>query len=513
MACQAVRGVIRNLPAPILAVGLLLSPEGTASASTVPNRPNILFIMADDHAAHALSCYGSRINTTPNLDRLANEGMRFRNCFAVNSICTPSRAAILTGKYSHINGVTVFNRFDGSQPTVAKMLQAAGYHTGMIGKWHLTSDPTGFDYWNILPGQGVYHDPEYIELGQRKKIPGYVTDSITDLSIEFLKKRPKDKPFFLMCHHKAPHRPWEPDAKHAHLFEDVDLPEPDTFNDDYQTRSAAAAEATMRIDKNLTRNDLKIRPPAELKGMERARWNQTVDLTMEVTNHSQTQKLEGQALKRWKYQRYIKDYLRCVASVDDNVGRLLAYLDQEGLTDNTIVIYTSHQGFFLGDHDWFDKRFMYEESLRMLFLIRYPGKIKAHTVSDRMILNVDFAPTFLEYAGLPIPAEMQGRSFAPILNGKPPKVWRTSMYYRYYHYPGDHQVQQHYGVRTERYKLIFFHRLNQWELFDLAKDPHELNNVYASPEYARTVRQLKSELKRLRRDLNDHDQFADGPPN
>ena len=509
----AIRSVLLSPLVVLLALGHLSNLEGAGAGSALPNRPNILFIMADDHAAHALSCYGSRINKTPNLDRLANEGMRFLNCFVVNSICTPSRAAILTGKYSHINGVTVFNRFDGSQPTVAKMLQAGGYHTGMIGKWHLTSDPTGFDYWNILPGQGVYHDPDFIELGQRKKIPGYVTDIITDLSIDFLKKRPKDKPFFLMCHHKAPHRPWEPDAKHAQLFENVDLCEPDTFNDDYRTRCDAAAEATMRIDKNLTRNDLKVRPPAELKGKELAAWNQKVDLEMEVTINGHQQKLNGQALKQWKYQRYIKDYLRCIASVDDNVGRLLAYLDQEGLTDNTIVIYTSDQGFFLGDHDWFDKRFMYEESLRMPFLIRYPGKIKPHTVSDEIILNVDFAPTFLEYTGLPIPVEIQGRSFEPILSGKPPKDWRKSMYYRYYHYPGDHQVQQHYGVRTDRFKLIFFHRLNQWELFDLAEDPHELNNVYAAPAYAHTVKQLKSELERLRQQLNDHDQYVDGPPN
>jgi len=244
-----------------------------------------------------------------------------------------------------------------------------------------------------------------------------------------------------------------------------------------------------------------------------AAWNQKVDLEMDVNSHGQKQNLTGQSLKQWKYQRYIKDYLRCVAAVDDNVGRLLAYLDQEGLTDNTIVIYTSDQGFFLGDHDWFDKRFMYEESIRMPFLIRYPGRIKPHAVSDKMILNIDFAPTFLEGAGLSIPGDIQGRSFASIMSGKPPKDWRRSMYYRYYHYPGDHQVQQHYGVRTDRYKLIFFHRLNQWELFDLAKDPHELNNVYAAPAYARTVRELKSELERLRRELNDHDQYVDGPPN
>jgi arylsulfatase A-like enzyme len=500
---------------PLLIAGVLslVSFATPAAERADHSRPNILFIMADDHAAHAMSCYGSRINKTPNLDRIVNEGMRFLNCFAVNAICTPSRAAILTGKYSHINGVTVFNRFDGSQPTVAKMLQKAGYHTGMIGKWHLTSDPTGFDYWNILPGQGKYHDPDFIEMGNRKMIKGYATDIITDLSISFLKDRPKDKPFFLMCHHKAPHRPWEPDEKHAHMYDDVEIPEPETFNDDYKTRSAAAPEATMRIDRNLTRNDLKIKPPPGLKPKELAKWNQTVDMEMEVDVKGEKKTLTGQALKKWKYQKYIKDYLRCIASVDDNVGRLLDYLEQAGLKEDTIVIYTSDQGFFLGDHDWFDKRFMYEESLRMPFLIRYPDKIKPGTTQSDMILNVDFAPTFLEYAGLPIPSEIQGRSFVSLLNGEHPKNWRKTMYYRYYHYPGDHQVQQHYGVRTERYKLIYFHRINQWEFYDLQKDPHELNNLYGEPAYAATITELKSEMERLRKNLNDHDQYVEGPPN
>ena len=492
---------------------LNVCPVAPAAERASPNRPNILFIMADDHAAHAISCYGSKINKTPNIDRIGNEGMRFLNCFAVNAICTPSRAAILTGKYSHINGVTVFNRFDGSQWTVAKDLQKAGYHTGMIGKWHLTSDPTGFDYWNILPGQGKYYDPDFIEMGTRKAMKGYATDIITDSAIEFLKNRPKGQPFFLMCHHKAPHRPWQPDAKHAHMYDDVEIPEPETFNDDYKTRSAAAPEATMRIDRNLTRNDLKIKPPPGLQPKEVAKWNQTVDMEMEVDVNGQKKTLTGQALKKWKYQKYIKDYLRCIASVDDNVGRLLDYLDKAGLKDNTIVIYTSDQGFFLGDHDWFDKRFMYEESLRMPFLIRYPGKIKAGTTESDMILNVDFAPTFLDFAGLTAPSEVQGRSFVSLLGGEHPTDWRKAMYYRYYHYPQDHRVQQHYGIRTERYKLIFFHRINQWELYDLQKDPHELDNIYSDPHYAATVSELKSEMERLRKQLNDHDQYVDGPPN
>jgi arylsulfatase A-like enzyme len=460
-----------------------------AAALTTPaaaaDRPNILHIMADDHAAHAISAYGSKVNQTPNIDRIAQGGMRLTNCFVTNSICTPSRAAILTGKYAHINGVPVFNRFDGSQPTLAKYLQAAGYHTGMIGKWHLGSDPTGFDYWNILPGQGLYHDPVFITKDGRAKHPGYCTDLITDFSLDFLKNRPKDKPFFLMCHHKAPHRPWQPDEKHAKQWETVQVPEPPTLNDDYSTRSDAAREATMRIDRDLRPSDYKQTPPAGLSETE---------------------------LKKWKYQRYMRDYLACIASVDDNVGRLLDYLDREGLANNTIVIYTSDQGFFLGDHNWFDKRFMYEESLRMPFVVRWPGHIKPGTTSDAMVLNVDFAPTLLAAAGLPVPADMQGHSALPVLEGRPPPDWRASMYYRYYHYPMDHQVQPHYGVRTHRYKLIYYNKINQWELFDLEKDPHELRNVYADPANAATVQTLKDEMYRLKAELKDENQFQDQLP-
>jgi arylsulfatase A-like enzyme len=438
--------------------------------------------MSDDHAAHAVGAYGSRINATPNIDRIARDGMRFDRCFAVNSICTPSRAAILTGKYSHSNGVPVFNRFDGSQPTVAKYLQAAGYHTGIVGKWHLGSDPTGFDYWSILPGQGVYLDPVLIEMGTRKKMTGYVTDIIADLSIEFLKKRPRDKPFLLFTHNKAPHRSWVPDAKHAKLYEDAEIPAPATFDDDYSGRSSAAREATMRIDRDLTPTDLKVPPP---------------------------EGLSPDARKKWNYQRYIKDYLRCVASIDDNVGRLLDSIEAEGLRESTVVVYTSDQGFFLGDHNWFDKRFMYEESIRMPFLVRYPGRVAAGSACERLVLNVDFAPTLLELAGLPIPSDIQGRSFVPLLDGKTPEGWRTSFYYRYYHYPQHHRVQPHYGVRTETHKLIFFNRIGEWELYDFVKDPHELKNVYADPAYAETVTKLKAEMERLRRELRDEDQFAD----
>ena len=310
------------------------------------SRPNILFIMSDDHASHAISSYGSRINQTPHLDRIAEGGMILQNCFCVNSICTPSRANILTGKHSHLNGVkTLGDNFDGRRPSVAKMLQADGYQTAMVGKWHLghggNADPTGFDYWNVLPGQGLYHDPVMIEPHGRTTHKGYATDIITDFSLEWLQNRDRDRPFFMMCHHKAPHRPWDSDDKHADMFEDGDVPMPDNFFDDYANRSNAAKEAKMRVFGDMSERDLKIDklgpPPEGLSDEERANWN---------------------------YQRYIKEYLRCVASIDDNVGRMLDYLDEDGVADDTIVIYTSDQGFFLGDHGWYDKRFMYEESLR-----------------------------------------------------------------------------------------------------------------------------------------------------
>lgn len=460
----------------VLSMVLLMVPGWAAAADA---RPNILFIMTDDHAAHAMSCYGSRVNKTPNLDRIAAEGMRFTNCFCTNSICGPSRAVILTGKYSHVNGYTQNERrFDGSQPNVAKHLRAAGYQTALVGKWHLGSDPTGFDYWNILPGQGEYFNPGMIEMGVRSKRPGYVTDLVTDVAIDYLERRDREKPFFLMYHHKAPHRNWQPDAKHRNLYDDVDLPEPETLFDDWSHRGTAARDQQMTIAEHLTPTDLKVPPPAGLS---------------------------GRALTSWKYQRYMKDYLRCVASVDDNVGRVLDYLDRTGLAKNTIVIYTSDQGFFLGDHGWFDKRFMYEESLRMPLVIRWPGHIRPGSTCDKMVLNLDFAETFLDCAGQAAPADMQGRSFRGILEGQPPADWRTSMYYRYYEFPQPHHVHPHYGVRTEQYKLIHYPGLGEWELFDLAKDPRELRSVYGDAAYAKVEGDLKAELARLRQQYKDDD--------
>jgi len=460
----------------------------------VSKHPNILFIMSDDHASHAMSCYGSRINETPNLDRIAREGMRFDNCFCTNSICTPSRATILTGTYNHVNGVTTLDsRLDGRLPNVAKLLQRAGYQTAIVGKWHLghggVHDPTGFDYWNVLPGQGLYHDPTMIEMGTHQVLKGYATDLITDLSLRWLDERDPHRPFFLMCHHKAPHRPWEPDAAHADMYEGVDIPEPPTFHDDYSHRAQAAAEARMRIDRDLTPTDLKQPVPEGLSAEEE---------------------------KSWKYQRYIKDYLRCVASVDDNVGRLLTYLDEEGLAEDTIVIYTSDQGFFLGDHGWYDKRFMYEESLRMPFIVRYPREISPGSVSEDMILNVDFAPTFLDYAGVDVPQDFQGRSFRQLLAGRRPEGWQDSMYYRYWMHLAHHNVYAHYGLRTLRYKLIYYYadalgqpgavddsREPEWELFDLESDPHELHSVYHDPAYASVANELRRQLRDLQESLGD----------
>ena len=472
-------------------------------------RPNIVFIMTDDHAAHAISAYGSRVNSTPSLDRLAREGALLRNVFATNSICTPSRAAILTGQYSHVNGVTMFNRFDSSRATVARRLQAGGYYTGMIGKWHLGSDPVGFDRWEILPGQGAYVNPVlYTATGEKTYSGRYATDVITDLAIDFMKSRPRNKPFFLMLHHKAPHRPWEPDAAHGSRFTDRWIPEPATFWDSYDTRTDALHENQQRVAADLTRRDLKLQPPADLQGAQLTAWLTTKPDTVTTMRNGESVTLTGEALARWKYQRLMQDYLATVQSVDDNVGRVLDFLDRNSLSKNTMVIYTSDQGFFLGDHGLFDKRFMYEESLRMPFLVRWPAAIKAGTRSDAVALNVDFAPTFLEAAGMSVPGDMQGRSVLPILRGRTPDDWRTSMYYRYYHDPGDHNTRAHYGVRTRTHKIIHFWKKDQWELFDLVNDPSELHNLYGQPGQEKLTAALKAELIRLKRAVGDNDQLA-----
>ena len=500
---------MKPLAAGLLAVATLV-PTGLPAQAQRAGRSNIVFIMTDDHAAHAIGAYGSRINKTPHLDRLAQEGALLTSVFATNSICTPSRAAILTGQYSHINGVTMFNRFDSSRMTVARLLQRGGYYTGMIGKWHLGSDPVGFDRWEILPGQGVYRDPVlYTATGDKTYTGRYATDVITDLALEFLENRPRGKPFFLMMHHKAPHRPWEPRDDHAAHFAAQRIREPVTFWDSYATRTDALHENQQRVGADLTNRDLKLAPPAGLGAQELARWLLLKPDSVSIDRDGQRVTLTGEALVRWKYQRYMQDYLATVQSVDDSVGRVLEFLDKAGLARNTMVVYTSDQGFFLGDHGLFDKRFMYEESIRMPFLVRWPASVKPGTRSDALALNIDFAPTFLDVAGLPMSADMQGRSLLPVLRGRPPSDWRTSMYYRYYHDPGDHNTRMHYGVRTRTHKLIYFWKKDQWELFDLINDPYELHNLYGEPGQDNLTASLKTELARLKREMRDDDRLAD----
>lgn len=467
----------------------------TAGATAVPafafaaRRPNILYIMANDHAANAISAYGSSINRTPNIDRIGRDGVRLDNCFCTNSLCAPSSAVIVTGQYSHMNGVkSLIDTLDPERPSVAKLLQAGGYATAIVGQWDLQKKPSGFDYWNILTGQGSYYDPEFVEMGSLKKHRGYCTDLITDFSLNWLRNRLKDEPFFLMCHHMAPHRDWQPGPEHKYDFAAQTIEEPFTLYDRYENRAAAARRGSMRVGENLTKADLRFDIPPELK---------------------------GDALRRWSYQRFIRNYLRCIESIDEGVGKMLNWLSSEDLTENTVVIYTSDQGVFLGDHGWFDKRFMYEESIRLPFLIRYPKEIE-HSINKDVILNLDFAETFLDYAGLPVPATMQGRSFRQNLRSKTPHGWRTSMYYRYWMHLAGYNVAAHYGVRTERYKLIYYYGKAlgtsgsidkdtppEWELFDLLMDPRELSNVYADPKYHQQVIELKALLDKLQKDYGD----------
>ncbi|MFO1066078.1 MAG: sulfatase [Pirellulales bacterium] len=473
-------------------------------------QPNILFIFSDDHAQAAISAYGSKVNETPHLDRLAREGARFTNSFVTNSICTPSRATLLTGQYSHLNGVPVFNRFDGSRDNVAKRLQAGGYFTGMIGKWHLGSDPTGFDRWIVLPGQGVYHNPVFLVPGHRLNIQGHCTDITGDLGVEFLETRPKDKPFFLMLHQKAPHRAWEPDARNAAKFKDKVFPEPSTLFDDYATRPAALPENEQTVAKDLTRRDLKLEPPADLKGPALNQWLNEKPMEVEVGGR----KLTGKELVQWKYNRYMQDYLACVQGVDDNVGKVLDYLDKTGLAENTIVFYTADNGWYMGELGLYDKRFMYEPGLRTPLIVRGPG-IKKGTTPDQFTANIDLAPTFLDLAGLTIPDSMQGRSLAPVLRGESPSDWRNSVYYRYYHDPGHHNTRAHYGVRTATHKLIYYWKKDAYEMFDLKADPNEQHNLLFSeteakqPAVAAKFAELKTELARLQRQYGDDGRYAD----
>lgn len=475
-------------------------------------RPNIIYIMSDDHAAHAISAYNGiykDVAPTPNIDRLAAEGAIFMNTFCTNSICGPSRASILTGKYSHRNGFYKNEggvQFDGSQSTFPKYLKEAGYTTAMVGKWHLGSEPTGFDYYKyhiLSGGQGTYWNPTYNENGTEVSETGYATNFAGDFALDWLEnKRDKSKPFCLLYQFKAPHRAWKPDSIYMELFEGIEMPYPETFNDDYSGRELTAGNTMMTIENHLTRKDLKMTPPPGLSPQELHLWERTGDKG-EYVSPSDT--LSGMALKRWKYQKYIKDYLACVRSVDDNVGRLLTYLDESGLAENTIVVYTADQGFYLGDHGWYDKRFMYEESLRMPFLIRYPGSIDPGQKMEQLTLNIDFGPTLLDMAGVKIAGDMQGESFAPMLRGEDQYEWRDAIYYHYYEYPKWHQVQPHYGIRTGQYKLIhFYYDIDVWELYDLKEDPHEMNNLYELPEHEALIKDLKERLLQLQEQYGDN---------
>jgi len=489
-----------------------LSRAGELMARRGKPKPNILFIFSDDHAVQAISTFGSKVNKTPNIDRIANEGIALERCFCCNSICAPSRAAVLTGKHSHINGLmTNGNLFDGSQMTFPKRLQKVGYQTALIGKWHLRSDPTGFDHWQILPGQGNYYNPDFIDANGKTRYTGYVTDITTDLALDWLKnERDADKPFLLMCQHKAPHRTWAPGPRHLTMYDDVTIPEPLTLFDDYANRNPALQNNEMEIGRHMMMEyDLKVAGSEvkdvlgrafknpELRRMtpeQRARW----DAAYEPKNQAfREAKLTGKDLVRWKYQRYIKDYLRCVASVDDNVGRLLDYLDGAGLADNTLVIYSSDQGFYLGEHGWYDKRWMYEESFRMPFVARWPAAIKPGTRTRALAQNIDFCPTFLEAAGIDVPQEVQGKSLMPLFRGHA-RNWRKSLYYHYYE-KGEHNVPRHQGVRSDRYKLIHYYDSDTWELFDLEQDPQELKSIYDDPAAGEIRRQMHAELKRLRK--------------
>ncbi len=509
---------------------LILLTHCTESGNTTEtkeplSRPNIIFIMTDDHAYQAISCFGSELIETPNIDRIAAEGVLFKNSFVTNSICAPSRAVLLTGQYSHRNGLRD-NRdvFDGSQMTFPKLLQEAGYSTAIVGKWHLKTAPTGFDYWNVLIGQGQYYNPVMIENGDTSNHIGYTTDLITDFTLDYLDNRNTDKPFCVLYHHKAPHRNWMPKLEDLPEVLSKEYPLPPTFYDDYSTRTAAASEQDMRIEDMYMSMDMKLLPEdygvetgsggnAQFSKMVEKNWMETIlgRFTPEqreawdeyydpIRKDFRERNLQGKELLEWKYQRYMQDYLGSVKAVDDNIGRLLAYLDENNLTENTVIVYTSDQGFYLGEHGWYDKRFMYEESLRMPLVMRYPAGVNGGQKIEDMVLNLDFAPTILDYAGVQVPEQMQGASFRPLVEGQQPDDWRQAMYYHYYEYPhGWHDVKKHEGVRTHQHKLIhFYDDIDAWELYDLDKDSLEVNNVIDDPAYAPVVEDLKAQLQQFR---------------
>ncbi|MBC8355573.1 MAG: sulfatase [Planctomycetes bacterium] len=495
----------------------------TSAISLAADRPNIVFIFTDDHAPHAIGAYDGwlkNVNPTPNIDSLARQGMLFQNSFCTNSICGPSRAVIQTGKHSHINGfMTNGNRFDGDQQTFPKLLRKVGYRTAMIGKWHLGTDPQGFDYWRVLPGQGDYYNPFFKTPQGRVKMDGYCTDLVTDMAINWLKEEASsDQPFMLMCQHKAPHRTWMPALRHLHLYDDIEIPEPATLFDKWEDNASPARFQEMEIDRHLhlvgdvfgpqpsgfdimkEKTDRSgIKNLARMTEEQLKAWNAAYGPKNEAMLKA---KLTGKDLIRWKYQRYIKNYLRCIKGVDESVGRLMTYLHDAGLEDNTIVIYSSDQGFYLGDHGWYDKRWMYEESFKMPLIVKWPGVTKPRTVNKQLVQNLDYAETFLDVAGAEVPADMQGRSLVPLFKGETAD-WRESLYYHYHEYPSVHMVAKHFGIRTGRYKLIRFYQFDEWEFYDLKNDPEELTNQYSNPKYAGVVAKLLDDLKGLRTQYAD----------
>ena len=480
---------------------------------------NIVYIMTDDHTAQMMSCYDKRYMHTPNLDRIAEHGVRFTSSYVANSLSGPSRACMITGKHSHANGFTDNTTcvFDASQPTFPKMLQRAGYQTAVFGKWHLESLPTGFDKWEIVPGQGDYYNPRFIEMnGDTINQKGYLTDLITDKSIDWIEnQRDKDKPFCILIHHKAIHRNWLSKIEDLHLYEDRTFPVPRNFYDDYEGRPAAAAQE-MSIDKDMDliydlkmdRDDLNssLKPTylnmiKRMNPQERKAWHEFYD---SIASDFYSRDLKGRELAEWKFQRYVRDYMKVVKSLDDNVGRVLDYLEKSGLIENTLVVYTSDQGFYIGEHGWFDKRFMYEESFHTPLIMRLPEGFDRRGDISEMVQNIDYAPTFLEIAGAPIPDDMQGMSLMPLLRGDKNVKWRDALYYHFYEYPAEHSVKRHYGVSNGRYKLIhFYNDIDHWEFYDLLNDPYEMHNIYNVPAVKPLVEKMRQRLVELQKQYKD----------
>ncbi len=482
-------------------------------------RYNIVYIMTDDHTAQMMSCYDKRYVETPNLDRIAADGVKFVNSYVANSLSGPSRACMLTGKHSHKNGFTNNEHgiFDGSQQTMPKLMQQAGYQTALIGKWHLVSLPTGFDYWNIIPEQGNYYNPSFITMDNDTVTErGYLTNIITDKSIAWMEhQRDRSKPFILFIHHKACHRNWLPEMKYLTAYEDKTFALPETFYDDYEGRTAAQQQQmSIARDMDIVYDNKIYRPGMRtplaptylsmIKRMDKDDMLRYCYVYDSITNDFLNRRLEGKALAEFKYQRYMRDYAKVLKSLDDNVGRVLDYLEEKGMMDSTLVVYTSDQGFYMGEHGWFDKRFMYEESLSTPLVMHLPKGLEARGDIQEMVQNIDYAPTFLELAGVKPPKDIQGVSLLPLLEGKHPRNWRKSIYYHFYEYPAEHMVKRHYGVRTDRYKLIhFYNDIDKWELYDLENDPHELHNLYGQPGMEKVTKQLRRELKKLQEEYDD----------